>query len=89
MARASVKLCLLEQSKNSPTRHRAKPKYFYILSVTPYVRLLISLETIARRFTICPSTILLVMEVGRLRVLDKDSLCLGSQETAMDFFLGS
>ena len=35
MARASVKPCLPKQSKNSPTKHRAKPKFFCILSVTP------------------------------------------------------
>ena len=29
------------------------------------------------------------MEVGRPRESDKDSLCLGSQETATDFLLGS
>ena len=29
------------------------------------------------------------MEIGRPRASDKDSLCLGSQETATNFLLGS
>ena len=36
-----------------------------------------------------PSIMLLVIEVERLRVLDKISLCLGSQEIAIDFLPGS
>ena len=85
MAQASTKPSLPQQSKNPPTKQRAKPKKFYILSVTLWVHLLIILETIAWRSTIWPSIMLLVIEVGSPRASNKISLCLGSQGTAMDF----
>ena len=37
----------------------------------------------------CPSILLLVIEIKRPSALDKISLCLGSQETATDFLLNS
>jgi len=74
MARASTKSGLLKQSKNFPTKQRAKPKLFCMLSVTPWVHLLINLERTVRRFTMCPSIMLLVIEIGSPRASNKFSL---------------
>ena len=89
MAQASTNPGLLEQSKNSPTKQRVKPKFFCMLLVTSWVRLLISLEKTTWRFTIWPSIMLLVIKVESPKAPNKISLCLGSQETAMDFLPGS
>ena len=89
MALASTKSGLPQQSKNFPTMQRAKPKLFSMLLVTPWVCLLINLERTTWRLTMHPSIKLQVIEVGSPRASDKFSLSLGSQETAVDFLLGS
>jgi len=54
IAWASTKPGLPEQRKNSPTKQRAKQKFFYMLLVTPWVHLLISPKTTTWRFTMWP-----------------------------------
>ena len=73
MACASTKQGLPEQSKNSPMKQRAKPKFFCMLSYIPWVRLWISLVTAAWRFTIWLSIMILVIEIERPRASEKFS----------------